>query len=80
MMSIIIIALFVFIICLVFQAKSLNKQNQIITNKLNCSSVCNEKQMRALQNKNIKGSCLCVPDGFVSPEAISKKAKNMIIL
>ena len=77
---IITIAAFVFIICLITQTNIITNQFNLIKNKLDCRNTCSKKNMKALNNKNITNSCLCVPPGFVSPEIIQKKTKNMIIL
>ena len=45
-----------------------------------CRETCEKHKMNALHNKNIKNSCLCVPDGFVSAEDIHKKAHNMEVI
>ena len=45
-----------------------------------CRETCGNYKMEALHNKNIKNSCLCVPDGYVSAKDIHKTAHNMEII
>ncbi len=70
------IILILFLISVIFF--SLSKEYFNI--KYSCSETCEKYKMKALHNKNIKNSCLCIPDGFVSAEDIHKKAHNMEII